>query len=156
MKINDVDDLLMEIFGVPEDALAEAAAWLEITEMFEQAIMTANDILVIDTETDFYQNCQPYIQICYEDDGAMTVEAVSNQFLNPGLSPDAQNTLGELGWQLSREEGLPNYFQFLRAEDVTPVQVAQLIAKTFRSVYGLKTTDSIKIRSFKGTSFDEE
>ena len=135
MKIDNVDELLEDILGVPDTAVAEAAGWLEVTKIFAAAIKTADDILVIDAESDRYEDGHPYIQICYEDDGAMTIETVSSRFLTPGLSPDAHHTLLELGWQLTDDEGSPNYFQFLHAGDSNPQQLAQLFAKTFRDVY---------------------
>jgi len=150
MKIDNVDDLLVDILGVPDHALKEAKGWLEITEMFEKAISSADDLLIIDTETEHYEGCQPYLQICFEDDGAMTIEAVSSKFLSPALSPDAQNSLAELGWQLSEEEGLPNYFQFLHKEEADPKIIAQLFAQTFRTAYGVTPSDSFDIRQGYG------
>ena len=145
MKLNKVEDLLEDILGVPDSAVAEAAGWLEITKLFTAAVKTADDILVIDAESDRYEDGHPYIQICYEDDGAMTIEAVSSRFLMPGLSPDAHHTLLELGWQLTDDEGLPNYFQFIHAEDAKPEVLAQLFAKTFRDVYGVRSSDLFDI-----------
>jgi hypothetical protein len=150
MKIDNVDDLLVDILGVPDHAVHDAKGWLEITVMFEKAIAAADDLLIIDTETDHYEDCQPYIQICFEDDGAMTIEAVSNEFLQPGLSPDAQHTMAELGWQLSDDDRSPNYFQFLHKEDAAPRVIAELFAKTFRIVYGITPADTIEVSLGKG------
>jgi hypothetical protein len=149
MKIDNVDDLLVDILGVPDHAVHDAKGWLEITEMFEKAIAAADDLLIIDTETDHYEDCQPYLQICFEDDGAMTIEAVSNQFLKPGLSPDAQNSMAELGWQLSDERS-PNYFQFLLKDDAHPKVIARLFAQTLRIVYGITPADTIQVSLGKG------
>jgi ABC-type thiamine transport system substrate-binding protein len=85
----------------------------------------------------------------------MTIEAVSSKFLSPALSPDAQNTLTELGWQLSEEEGLPNYFQFLHKEEADPKVVARLFAQTFCTVYGITPNDTIQIRAGRGLHFNE-
>jgi hypothetical protein len=149
MKIENVDDLLVDILSVPDHAVHDAKGWLEITEMFEKAIAAADDLLIIDTETDHYEDCQPYLQICFEDDGAMTIEAVSNQFLKPGLSPDAQNSMTELGWQLSDERS-PNYFQFLLKDDAHPKVIARLFAQTLRIVYGITPADTIEVSLGKG------
>ena len=149
MKIDNVDDLLVDILSVPDHAVHDAKGWLEITEMFEKAIAAADDLLIIDTETDHYEDCQPYLQICFEDDGAMTIEAVSNQFLKPGLSPDAQNSMAELGWQLSDERS-PNYFQFLLKDDAHPKVIARLFAQTLRIVYGITPADTIEVSRGKG------
>jgi len=150
LKIDNVDDLLVDILGVPNYALNDAIRWVEITEIFEKAISSAKDLLIIDAETDRYEDCQPYIQICYEDDGAMTIEAVSSHFLDPGLSPDAQNTLVELGWQVTEDPKLPNYFQFLHNDEASSREIAELFTKTFRNVYGISPTDTIEIRARKG------
>jgi hypothetical protein len=149
MKIDNVDDLLVDILSVPDHAVHDAKGWLEITEMFEKAIAVADDLLIIDTETDHYEDCQPYLQICFEDDGAMTIEAVSNQFLKPGLSPDAQNSMTELGWQLSDERS-PNYFQFLLKDDAHPKVIARLFAQTLRIIYGITPADTIEVSLGKG------
>jgi hypothetical protein len=149
MKIDNVDDLLVDILSVPDHAVHDAKGWLEITEMFEKAIAAADDLLIIDTETDHYEDCQPYLQICFEDDGAMTIEAVSNQFLKPGLSPDAQNSMAELGWQLSDDRS-PNYFQFLLKNDAHPKVIARLFAQTLRIVYGITPADTIEVSLGKG------
>ena len=47
MKIDNVEDLLVDILGVPEHAITEAKGWLEITVMFEKAISSANDLLLL-------------------------------------------------------------------------------------------------------------
>jgi ABC-type thiamine transport system substrate-binding protein len=85
----------------------------------------------------------------------MTIEAVSSKFLSPALSPDAQNSLAELGWQLSEQEGLPNYFQFLHKEEADPKIIAQLFAQTFRTVYGVTPSDTIEVRAGRGLHSNE-
>ena len=150
MKLEKVDDLLADIFSVPENAIAIAAEWLDITNLFATAIARADDLLIIQTYSDRYQGCQPYLQICYEDDRAMTIEAVSNRFLNQPLSLDAQNTMAELGWELSDETGFPNYFKFLNRDYAEPEIVAQLFTKTLRDVYGIAPSDTIEIMERDG------
>jgi hypothetical protein len=150
MKIDNVDDLLVDILGVPDNAIAEEQWWLDTTKLFADAIAAAKDILVIDASSDRFNDGHPYLQICYEDDGAMTIEAVSSKFLDPGLSLDAQNTLAELGWQFTNEEKSPNYFQFLHTEEADPKIVAELFTRTFRSVYGITPSDTIEISMGKG------
>lgn len=150
MKLEKVDDLLADIFSVPENAIAIAAEWLDITNLFATAIARADDLLIIQTYSDRYQGCQPYLQICYEDDRAMTIEAVSNRFLNQPLSLDAQNTMAELGWELSDETGFPNYFKFLNRDYAEPEIVAQLFTKTLRDVYGIIPSDTIEIMERDG------
>jgi hypothetical protein len=150
MKIDNVDDLLVDILGVPDNVIAEEQWWLDTTELFAQAIATAKDILIIDASSDRFVDGHPYLQICYEDDGAMTIEAVSSKFLDPGLSPDAMNSLAELGWEISDDPKMPNYSQFLHAEEGPPELVARLFAKTFRNVYGVTSGDTIEINAGRG------
>jgi len=145
MKIDNVDDLMIDILGVPDNAIAEEQWWLDTTKLFADAIATAKDILIIDASSDRFNDGHPYIQICYEDDGAMTIEAVSSNFLDPGLSPDAMNSLAELGWEISDDPKMPNYSQFLHAEEGPPELLARLFAKTFRNVYGVRSSDLIEV-----------
>jgi len=156
MKIEDVDQFIGSIFELPQEALFLAEEWLSITKLFAQAIAKADDLLIIQTHSDRYEGCHPYLQICYEDDGAMTIEAVSNRFLTPKLSLDAQNTMSELGWELSDEPGLPNYFMFLHKEDANPQIVAELFTKTLRLAYGIQVEDSIEISTAKGVWSSDE
>lgn len=148
--MNNVDQLIEDILGVPEQAVTVAQEWLEITRLFAEMIEAANDLLIIQTYSKRYTNCHPYLQICYEDDRAMTVEAVSNKFLRPMLSIDAQNTMNELGWGLSEEENMPNYFKFLHKENADPQVVAELFTRTLRHVYGITPSDTIEVRTGKG------
>ena len=150
MKIANVDKFIESVFELPKEALVLAEQWLSITKLFAEAIAKANDLLIIQTHSERYEGCHPYLQICYEDDGAMTIEAVSNRFLTPPLSPDAQNTMSELGWELSDEPGLPNYFIFLHEEDAQPEIVAELFTKTLRLAYGIQVDDPIEISSARG------
>ncbi len=150
MTIDNVDQLIQSIFEIPEDAVKSASDWLEITRLLAEFIAKADDLLVIQTYSDRYETCHPYLQICYEDDRAMTIEAVSNKFLRPKLSIDAQNTMLELGWELSDDPTLPNYFKFLHKEDAAPDNVAQLFTMTLRRVYGIGIDDTIEISTGKG------
>ncbi len=150
MKLNKVEDLLQDIFEVSEQGLEIEKFWLETTNVLAAAIAHADDLLVIQTASERYKGCQPYLQICYEDDRAMTIEAVSNKFLDQPLSIDAQNTMAELGWTLSDEEGMPNYTQFLTRENADAMVVGQLFAKTLRDVYGISTSDIIQIGEGSG------
>jgi hypothetical protein len=156
MKIANVDQFIESVFELPKEALALAEEWLSITKLFAEAIAKANDLLIIQTLSERYEGCHPYLQICYEDDGAMTIEAVSNRFLTPQLSWDAQNTMTELGWELSDEPGLPNYFIFLHKENAHPKTVAELFAKTLRLAYGIQADNPIEISTARGVWSSDE
>lgn len=150
MAIANVDQLIQDIFEIPSNAAEIAEAWLSITAQFYKFIESSNDLLIVQTNSSRYESCHPYLQICYEDDGAMTIEAVSNKFLRPELSIDAQNTMLELGWELSDEPTLPNYFRFLHKEEADPKIVAELFTKTLRCAYGITPQDSIEITAGRG------
>lgn len=156
MKIANVDKFIESVFELPKEALVLAEEWLSITKLFAEAIAKANDLLIIQTHSDRYEGCHPYLQICYEDDGAMTIEAVSNRFLTPPLSLDAQNTMSELGWELSDEPGLPNYFIFLHKEDAQPEIVAELFTKTLRLAYGIQVDDPLEVSTARGVWTSDE
>ena len=132
MNLEKVEDLLQDIFSVPDTSVGSAKEWLETTNLFAAAIAHADDLLVIQIESERYGRCQPYLQICYEDDRAMTIEAVSNRFLQPPLSVDAKN------------------FKFLNKEDAEPSVVAQIFTKTLRDVYGIVPSDTIGIMERDG------
>lgn len=150
MKIDTVDQFIQSIFEIPDNAVNIAEGLLEITNLFTKVISKADDLLIIQTHSDRYETCHPYLQICYEDDRAMTIEAVSNKFLRPQLSIDAQNTMLELGWELSDEPNFPNYLKFLHKEDACPNYVAQLFSRTLRCAYGVTAADMIEISTGKG------
>jgi hypothetical protein len=58
--------------------------------------------------------------------------------------------LVELGWQVTDDPKLPNYFQFLHNDEASSSEIAELFTKTFRNVYGISPTDTIEIRARKG------
>jgi hypothetical protein len=156
MKIYDLDKFIESIFEIPDEAPLQANQWLSITKVFAEAIASADDLLLIEVQSDRYGDCHPYLQICYEDDGAMTIEAVSNRFLTPPLSLDAQNTMFELGWGLSDESNLPNYFIFLHNEDARPEVVAELFTRTLHLAYGIQVDDPIEISTARGVWSDDD
>lgn len=156
MKLDNVDQLLENILEIPSDAVQIAEEWLSITRLFAEWIEKADDLLIIQTHSERYTSCHPYLQICYEDDRAMTIEAVSNNFLRPQLPIDAQNTMLELGWELTDEPGLPNYFKFLHKDEVSALQVAELFNLTLRIAYGITLEDAIEVRTGKGVWSNHE
>ena len=46
-KLNEVEDLIQDIFSVPDDAVGIAKEWLDLTEIFTTAIATSDDLLII-------------------------------------------------------------------------------------------------------------
>jgi hypothetical protein len=64
--------------------------------------------------------------------------------------------MSELGWELSDEPGLPNYFIFLHKEEANPQTVAELFTKTLRLAYGMQVEDSIQIKTARGVWSSDE
>lgn len=109
--------------------------WTSLVQILAAMITLAPEQVVLQAHTQFDGDCGPYLQTLQEEDGALHIEAVSNEFLDPEIGPDAINTLLEMGWEPPREEGLPNFFRFIHSEDVRPGEVADFLVRTFRDVY---------------------
>ena len=144
-KLETVDDLINEIFGVPDDSVEEAQSWTDLTEMFAALVACTTNTLVIDVESDEWTSCPPYMQICVEDDRACTLEAISNRFLEPPVSLDGLNTLTEMGWELPIDKRTPNFHQFVSGDNAQPYQIASTIIKTFRDVYLVRSDTKFSI-----------
>ena len=103
-------------------------------------IALTDDVVVINVETERYPD-GVYVQLCREDDGALTIEAVSNRYLTPPLTPDEITALHALGWEDPREEDLPNHVRYLEPEQTAPGDVAEFLVRTLQRVYGTKPSD---------------
>ena len=81
----------------------------------------------------------PYVQTLREADGAMTLEAASNVFLDDQISPDSIEILKEMGWRNPEpEDGLPNFYCTVD-ELNTSDETANFLTRTLRDVYGVTT-----------------
>ena len=109
--------------------------WTSLVQILAAMITLAPEQVVLQVHTQFDRDCGPYVQTLQEDDGALHIEAVSNEFLDPEIGPDAINTLLEMGWEPPCEDCLPNFFRFIPSEDVTPGEVAAFLVRTLRDVY---------------------
>ena len=103
-------------------------------------VALTSDIVVINVETERYPD-GVYVQLCREDDGALTIEAVSNRYLTPPLTPDEITALHALGWEDPHEEDLPNYTRYLEPDQTAPGDVAEFLVRTLQQVYGTKPSD---------------
>ena len=54
--MNEVDQLLEDIMGIPEQAVTVAREWLEITRLFAEMIESADDLLIIQTHSKRYSS----------------------------------------------------------------------------------------------------
>jgi len=109
--------------------------WTSLVQILAAMITLAPEQVVLQVHTQFDGDCGPYVQTLQEEDGALHIEAVSNEFLDPEIGPDAINTLVEMGWEPPREDGLPNFFRFIHGEEVRPGEVADFLVRTLRDVY---------------------
>jgi hypothetical protein len=135
LKIKTVDELIGDIFGIPKDAVEQAQSWIDLNEMFSELVTCTENTLVIDVESDEWASCPPYIQVCVEDDGSYTLEAISNRFLDPPISVDGLNTLTEMGWEPPIDKKMPNYHRVVSGNAAYSQHIASIIIKTFRDVY---------------------
>jgi len=76
----------------------------------------------------------------------MTLEAASNEFLDPQVGPDAINTLLEMGWSPpTKEDGLPNFTVFLEPDRIFPGAVARFLITTLRDAYLVTPQDRFEL-----------
>ena len=135
LKIKTVDELIGDIFGVPEDSVEQLQSWIDLTEMFSKLVSCTTNTLVIDVESDEWTSCPPYLQLCVEDDDSYTLEAISNRYLDPPISIDGLNTLTEMGWEPPIDNKMPNYHRVVSGSESYTQNIASIIIKTFRDVY---------------------
>ena len=128
------------------DAAAESAAegWTRLTEFVAALVALTDGVVVVAASPDQYGDGNIYVQLCREDDGALTLEAVSHAFLNPPLPQEAIVVLHELGWEDPTGEGLPNYTRYLGAADTAPGDVAAFLVTTLRDAYGVNPDDRLQ------------
>ena len=87
----------------------------------------------------------PYVQALQEHDNILLVEAVSNEFLNPPLDDKGQQTMLFMGWRFFPERHLPNYAQFIDQSELSPREIAVLMARALHFSYGVDDTYSFEI-----------
>lgn len=110
--------------------------WDPLVETLAAMITLSGEYVVLQVTTPHDGECGPYVQTLQEEDGALTLEAVSNEFVDPPLGPDSVNTLREMGWTAPEgEEGLPNFRILLEADEVEPGHVARFLVATLRDAY---------------------
>ena len=119
--------------------------WNALIEALAAMITLSSDYVVLQVYTPHDRECGPYVQILQEEDGALHLEAASNQFLDPKIGPDAINTLREMGWDDPEgEDGIPNFKIFLRPDEVSPGEVAKFLVATLRDAYLVTPNDSFE------------
>jgi len=79
----------------------------------------------------------PYVQALQEHDNMLLIEAVSNQFLKPDISPNGHSALIFMGWRFYPESYLPNYSQFIDQSKVSSEEIALKMAQALYFGYGV-------------------
>jgi hypothetical protein len=121
-------------------------AWASLVETIAAMITLAPEYVVVQVHTDDGPNGGPYVQTLVEEDGALTIEASSNTFLDTPIDDGAIEILHSLGWNDPDPEfHLPNFHQFLQAEDVKPGFIADLLVRTLRDGFAVSQKASFEM-----------
>ena len=121
-------------------------AWGSLVRTIAAMITLAPEYVVVQVHTDDGPDGGPYVQTLVEEDGAMTIEASSNTFLDTPIDDLAIEVLHSLGWNDPDPEfQLPNFHQFLQGEDVKPGLIAELLVLTLRDGYGVNQKASFEM-----------
>lgn len=87
----------------------------------------------------------PYVQALQEHDNILLIEATSNRYLDPPLPESGQEVLSFLGWRFYPERYLPNYAQFIDQSQISPAEIALMMARALHFGYGVDDTFSFEI-----------
>jgi hypothetical protein len=121
-------------------------AWASLVETIAAMITLAPEYVVVQVHTDDGPNGGPYVQTLVEEDGALTIEASSNTFLDTPIDDGAIEILHSLGWNDPDPVfHLPNFHQFLQAEDVKPGFIADLLVRTLRDGFAVSQKASFEM-----------
>jgi serine/threonine protein kinase len=77
-----------------------------------------------------------YFQGFFDTDGRLTLEAVSNNYLDVKMSSGQIQKMVDLGWELP-SEALPNFIKFLELDESKKPRVAKLMVESLRAAYGV-------------------
>ena len=121
-------------------------AWGSLVRTIAAMITLAPEYVVVQVHTDDGPDGGPYVQTLVEEDGAMTIEASSNTFLDTPINDLAIEVLHSLGWNDPDPEfQLPNFHQFLQGEDVKPGLIAELLVLTLRDGFAVSQKASFEM-----------
>jgi hypothetical protein len=126
-----------------QEGPSEELGWQRLTQFVAALVALTDDVVVISVDTGQFDS-DVYVQLCREDDGALTLEAVSDAFLDPPLPPDTVDVLHQMGWEDPPGEGLPNFVQYLESDRTAPGEVAGILVETLRRAYSVKPSDSFR------------
>ena len=87
----------------------------------------------------------PYVQALQEHDNVLLIEASSNEFLDPQLDEQGQQTMLFLGWRFYPEKYLPNYAQFIDQSKTSPREIAEIMVRALHFAFGVDETYTFEI-----------
>ena len=117
------------------------ADWQPLVSTIAAMVTLAPEHVVVQVHSDDGPNGGPYVQTLCEEDGAMTLEAASNVFLDQKLSHEAIELLQSMGWSEPEPDiGLPNHHCMVSADSAAPGDIAEFLVRTLRDVYGVTTS----------------
>ena len=87
----------------------------------------------------------PYVQALQEHDNVLLIEASSNEFLDPQLDEQGQQTMLFLGWRFYPEKYLPNYAQFIDQSKISPREIAEIMVRALHFAFGVDETYTFEI-----------
>jgi hypothetical protein len=119
--------------------------WDSLIRTIAAMVTLAPEYVVVQVHGDDGPDGGPYVQTLREDDGYLTLEAASNEFLDVPLSVEASSVLVEMGWNSPEpDEGAPNYFYVIGPES-TPGEIADFLVRTLRDVYKVSTSAAFEM-----------
>ena len=120
--------------------------WEPLVEALAAMITLSSEYVVLQVYTQHDNQCGPYVQTLQEEEGALHLEAASNEFLDPPMGPDAIKSLQAMGWNdPDPEDEIPNHHIFLEPDEVSPGTVARFLVKTLRDCYLVTPTDTFEL-----------
>ena len=87
----------------------------------------------------------PYVQALQEHENILLIEASSNEFLDPQLDEQGQQTMLFLGWRFYPEKYLPNYAQFIDQSKISPREIAEIMVRALHFAFGVDETYTFEI-----------
>lgn len=87
----------------------------------------------------------PYIQGITEADGMITLEAVSNNFLEPKLNSQELAQMKKLGWE-DPEDQLPNFTIFCKQDKPNILKISKVISSTLFDIFEANQSSTFNLR----------
>lgn len=126
-----------------------ASEWQPLVRTIAAMVTLAPEHVVVQVHGDDGPHGGPYVQTLQEDDGATTLEAASNAFLDTPLSDGAIETLRSMGWHDPEPEiGLPNHYCMVAGESAASVDIAEFLVRTLRDAYGVGASAAFEMAPF--------